>query len=91
MYIRDICKFTCGDLSEEVFSMLKLHGWVGWDEVGLTEGTEESSIADFFELWTYYRINWDKKQRKRESELFWHLLLNLKTFKGQNHLAAMCD
>ena len=33
--------------------MLKLQGWVGWDEVGLTVGTEESSIADFFELWTY--------------------------------------
>ena len=61
--------------------MLKLQGWVGWDVVGLTVGTEESSIADFFGLWTYLRISWDEKQRKRESELSRHLLLNLKTFE----------
>ena len=61
--------------------MLKLQGWVGWDEVGLTVGTEESSIADFFGLWTYLRISCDEKQQKRESELSWHLLLNLKTFE----------
>ena len=42
--------------------MLKLQGWVEWDEVGLTVGTEESSIPDFFGLWAYLRINWDEKQ-----------------------------
>ena len=47
--------------------MLKLQGWVGSDGVGLTVGTEESSIADFFGLWTYLRISWNEKQRKRES------------------------
>ena len=61
--------------------MLKLQGWVGWDEVGLTVGTEESSMADFFGLWAYLRMNWDEKQGKRESEFFWSLLLNLKTFE----------
>ena len=61
--------------------MLKLQGWVGSDGVGLTVGTEESSIPDFFGLWTYLKISWDEKQRKRESEFFWLLLLNLKTFE----------
>ena len=65
-------------------------GWMGW-------GGVDCGYRRELHRWLFWTVDLlenklgQKTAKKGKWTFLWHLLLNIKPFKAQNHLAAMCD